>query len=378
MVASISARGNAKAALAYYDHLRQDDYYTHEGEPPGRWAGGAAARLSLKGPVTQSEFDAALNGFDPKTGERLVQRGGQAQSHAAGWDMTFSAPKSVSVLWALSEPDGRAAIEAAQRTAVMAATRHLEKEAAWSRRGQGGKFREQAACLLVAQFDHHTSRELDPQLHTHCFVFNMAPRKDGSWGAIVSRELYKTQKQAGSVYRNALARELEQQGHRLEREGDIFRVAAVPKHVERAFSKRRQAIENAASTHGYNTAKGMELAALRTRRAKENAKLSGLLNAWRSEASAMHFQLSATISRHHRAAAAQQWPERQSPTAALKQPENSIASHRLGVPIRAITSASTARLGAGVNLFLQNLRQPSGSAGIKLKLRHKDRDDERD
>ena len=62
--------------------------------------------------------------------------------------------------------------------------------------------------LLMATFDHHTSRELDPQLHTHVFIFNLAPRKDGTWGAIVSRELDKAQRRAGVEYRAALAREL--------------------------------------------------------------------------------------------------------------------------------------------------------------------------
>ena len=68
--------------------------------------------------------------------------------------------------------------------------------------------REPTAGLLMATFDHHTSRELDPQLHTHVFIFNLAPRKDGTWGAIVSRELYKAQRRAGVEYRAALTREL--------------------------------------------------------------------------------------------------------------------------------------------------------------------------
>ena len=107
MVASISARGGVDAALGYYEHLGQDDYYMREGEPPGWWAGEGAARLSLSGPVTRSEFEAALRGVDPKTGERLAALGGKHQHHAAGWDVTFSAPKSVSVQWALSEPGDR-------------------------------------------------------------------------------------------------------------------------------------------------------------------------------------------------------------------------------------------------------------------------------
>nr|WP_315803024.1 relaxase domain-containing protein [Bradyrhizobium sp. SZCCHNS3002] len=72
MVASISTRGNAASASRDYSHLQRDDYYSRDGEPPGRWTGKATERLSLNGPVTQTEFDAALRGIDPKTGERLA------------------------------------------------------------------------------------------------------------------------------------------------------------------------------------------------------------------------------------------------------------------------------------------------------------------
>jgi conjugative relaxase-like TrwC/TraI family protein len=99
--------------------------------------------------------------------------------------MTFSAPKSVSVLWALSEPRDREAIESAHCLGVATALRHLEQAAAWARRGKGGAIRERTAGLLMAAFDHHTSRALDPQLHTHAFVFNLAPRQDGTWGALL-------------------------------------------------------------------------------------------------------------------------------------------------------------------------------------------------
>src|SRR6266700_2186209 len=205
--------------------------------------------------------------------------------------MTFSAPKSVSVLWALSEGHDREGIEQAHRSAMLAATAHLEATAGWARRGRGGATRERTAGLLMAQFDHHTSRESDPQLHTHAFIFNLAPRRDGSWGAIVSHELYKAQKEAGATYRRALASGLERQGIRLERQNDTFRVAAIPRDVERAFSKRRQAIEEAARIHGYSTAKGMELATLRTRRPKRDARLGDLIKHWQAEAKALGFEL---------------------------------------------------------------------------------------
>ena len=291
MVATISARGGAKAALAYYSHLGTDNYYTRDGEPPGRWTGRGADQLSLEGPVTRHEFEAALKGIDPKTGAQLVARGGRENTHSAGWDMTFSAPKSVSVLWALSPEGERQIIEEAQRKAVLKATKYLEQDAAWARRGKGGRVRERTAGLLTAQFDHHTSRDLDPQLHTHVFVFNLAPRQDGSWGAIVSKELYLAQKEAGLEYRNELANALEREGFALERTAGNFRVAAIPRDLEQAFSKRRQAIEEAAKTHGYSTPRGMELATLRTRRAKGKTETRELFSVWREEAKALGFEL---------------------------------------------------------------------------------------
>lgn len=320
MVASISARGGIQASLGYYGHLGQDDYYTRGSEPPGRWAGEGAARLSLDGPVIRSEFEAALNGIDPKTGDRLTPLGGRHQNHAAGWDVTFSAPKSVSVLWALSDPDKRSAVENAQRMAVATATRHLEQTAAFARRGKGGAIREPTAGLLLAKFDHHTSRDLDPQLHTHVFVFNLAPRKDGTWGAIVSRELYKAQKQAGTVYRAALAAELERQGHTIERSDDSFRVAEIPRDVERAFSKRRQAIEVAAEAHGYRSPKGMEMAALRTRQPKRSIGRDALFDTWRAEARALGFERKSAhrLPNGARAAAAERMPDAGISTATSK------------------------------------------------------------
>jgi conjugative relaxase-like TrwC/TraI family protein len=371
MVASISARGNAASASRYYGHLQRDDYYRRDGEPPGRWAGKGAERLSLNGPVTQTEFDAALRGIDPKTGERLAQLGGRGREHSAGWDMTFSAPKSVSVLWALSEAPERQMIAQAHRSAVLAASARLEAIAGWARRGRAGATREQTAGLLMAQFDHHTSRDSDPQLHTHTFIFNLAPRRDGSWGAIVSRELYKSQKQAGATYRETLASELERQGIRLERQKDTFRVAAIPRDVERAFSKRRQAIEQAAKVHGYNTPKGMELATLRTRRPKQDAKLSELTSHWQAEAKALGFDLArsrnhmhATSGRSHTELRRERGHAR-SPVAQLSAPTGLAAS-------QPNQHQSAAQLGSRLGQVLRTLDQPAGMSGVKIKLRYRE------
>ncbi|MCA8905802.1 MAG: relaxase domain-containing protein [Hyphomonas sp.] len=290
MVASISARKSVGAAVAYFKHMAQDEYYTGKGEAEadGEWDGRGAERLALEGPVSKADFEAALNGLDPRTGTRLTQIG---RSHAPGWDMTFSAPKSVSVTWALSSPAERVRIEAAHRAAVRAATTHLEEHHAFTRRGKGGAIREPVAGLTIARFHHHTSRDLDPQLHTHAFVFNLAPRRDGSWGSLVSRDLYKAQKEAGAVYREHLANQLERDGHAVERRSTSFLLKAIPREIERAFSKRRQAIEQAAETHGYRTPKGMEMAALRTRQAKRPREREALFQAWQAEAKSLGFDL---------------------------------------------------------------------------------------
>ena len=207
MVASISARKSVGAAVSYFKHMAHDEYYTGkaeiEAEADGEWDGRGAERLALEGPVSKAEFEAALNGIDPMTGERLTQIG---KSHAPGWDMTFSAPKSVSVMWALSPPADRKTIEAAHRLAVHAATTHLEDHHAFTRRGKGG-------------------------------------------------------------------------------------AKAIPRDIERAFSKRRQAIEQAADTYGYRTPKGMELAALRTRQAKRPRERAALFQAWQAEARMLGFDV---------------------------------------------------------------------------------------
>lgn len=360
MVASISARKSVAAAVSYFKHMAADEYYTGKGgqqpeaEADGEWAGRGAERLALEGPVSKADFEAMLSGRDPKTGARLTLSG---KSHAPGWDMTFSAPKSVSVMWALAPEADRKAIEAAHRGAVHAATTHLEDTHAFTRRGKGGAVREPVAGLTIARFHHHTSRDLDPQLHTHAFIFNSAPRRDGSWGSLVSRDLYKAQKEAGAVYRAHLALELERGGHAVDRYGTTFRLTAIPRDIERAFSKRRQAIEQAADTYGYRSPKGMEQAALRTRQAKRPAQRTALLEAWKQEARALGFDLAKA-----RLQAARGPVRGQAVNAAARTPSAHSPAQRL---------ASVQRL---LNTIAQNAQTSSAMQGIKANLRQKETD----
>jgi TrwC relaxase len=218
------------------------------------------------------------------------------------------------------------------------------------------------------------------QYGTHSFIFNLAPRRDGSWGAILSRELYKAQKAAGATYRHALASELERRGIRLERQNDTFRVAAIPRDVERAFSKRRQAIEEAARVHGYSTPKGMELATLRTRRPKRDAKLGDLIKHWQTEARAIGFELGQSRQHTRTAAASNNGPSRPRPSAGRHNAPSPTPS--ASAP-SAVTAAAThgdqqraTQLGSRLGRALRALDQQAGMSGVRIKLRYREREQE--
>jgi hypothetical protein len=212
------------------------------------------------------------------------------------------------------------------------------------------------------------------QYGTHSFIFNLAPRRDGSWGAIVSRGLYRAQKQAGATYRHVLASQLERQGIRLERQNDTFRVATIPRDVERAFSKRRQAIEEAARVHGYSTPKGMELATLRTRRPKRDAKLGNLIKHWQAEARALGFELGQ--SRQHvqtmvaSSSRSAGWQNASSPLRTAPAPSAAAAAATITEQQRA------AQLGSRLGQAIRALDQPAGMSGVRIKVRYRERERE--
>ena len=125
-----------------------------------------------------------------------------------GYDLTFSAPKSVSALWALGDADTVAQVRRAHRSAVRAALGYLETHAAWSRRGKDGVEQVPTGGFAAALFDHRTSRAGDPQLHTHVLVLNKVLCADGAWRTVDGREVFAHKKAAGAVYQAALRAEL--------------------------------------------------------------------------------------------------------------------------------------------------------------------------
>lgn len=292
---SISGRGSATAAEKYYDHLAQnDDYYLKGEEPPGQWQGKGAADLGLAGAVSREDFAAALRGYKPGIGskepqEALVQNAGD--KHMAGWDLTFSAPKSVSVLWALApDKESRNAIAAAHDAAVTEALGFIEEHASFTRRGKAGEIQEGVKGLLISSFQHGTSREQDPQLHTHSFVHNVAPREDGTWGSVDGRHFYRWKMAAGAYYRAALAEKMQDLGFDVRRDSKSFAVVGVSEKVEQHFSKRRAQIEEVLERIGANGAQASAAVALKTRKAKTAEDRAALRERWQHEAGELGFQ----------------------------------------------------------------------------------------
>ena len=218
--------------------------------------------------------------------------------------------------------------------------------------------------MRVDRATEHTSRELDPQLHTHIFIFNLAPRKDGTWGAIISHELYKAQKRAGAEYRAALVNELERAGYVVERSADSFRMAAIPCHVERAFSKRRQAIETAAAVHGYRSPKGMELAALRRRQAKRDVPRDALIDAWRAEARDLGFEV-----KREAAGATARSSIRPVATSVI---DRHTAAGAIWPPSVARRDAQVAHAAGKMAGALQAMNQPASMPGLAVNLRRRE------
>lgn len=289
---SASALGAASGAKANYcqsnasTEAKIEGYY--QKDAPGVWHGASlkAFGIEVGDRVTNEQFAALTRGIDPNTGEALVQ--GAGDEHRAGWDLTFSTPKSVSAVWAVGNDADRQAIERAHDAAVQAAMAHLSEQAAYARRGKGGSEQEQLGGLISAQYLHTTTRELDPDLHTHSLVLNLAQRNDGTWGGIESKHLYAWKMAGGAIYRAQLAEEMEKLGFKIEKDRDYFKIAGVPNSLCGEWSKRREQIEAALAEAGTSGAKASEIAALGSRKAKVADQDPVALRARWSEEAAAH------------------------------------------------------------------------------------------
>jgi conjugative relaxase-like TrwC/TraI family protein len=193
------------AAAKEDGHGRVEDYYLPIGEAAGEWWGAGAEAFGLAGPGTREQMAALLDGRDPRTAERLGQR--PRPDGVRAFDLTFSAPKTASVLLGLLGGDAERAGLAAHDAAVKAALSVLE-ERATTRGGKDGVQRLDASGFTVLLVRHRTSRALDPQLHTHALVFAKVQGPDGRWRALDARVVFRAQRTFGAVYQSALRSEL--------------------------------------------------------------------------------------------------------------------------------------------------------------------------
>lgn len=268
-------------AVDYYLDLRKEDYYLSGLDKVGRWFGSGAERLGLGEVVERKVFSRLLNGLSPDGREALVQNAGQPHRQTC-WDMTFNAPKSVSVLWALSDYSARKLLEQAHQQAVQTALRLAEQVAGITRRGKGGKIQEQAS-LVWAVFQEGTSRAQDPHLHTHAVLCNLGLRFDGTTGSIATQDLFRWKMGLGAVYQAQLAKNLQQSHHiSIEPNRAAFRIREVPETLCREFSKRRKAIETAMASRGEKGALAAKTAAKETRPHKEDVPPAELFSRWHS------------------------------------------------------------------------------------------------
>jgi len=181
-----------------------EEYYAADREAPGHWIGASEQLVGLHGEVFGDDLRAVLEGRDPATGLMLVS----SRRTRPGFDLCFSAPKSMSLLFAFGDSEIRRAVLGAHDSAVRAALDYLEREACWVRRGHAGVHRLRADGFAAAAFRHRTSRAGDPQLHTHVVVANMARGEDARWSALHSHALYDAAQTAGYLYQAHLRHEI--------------------------------------------------------------------------------------------------------------------------------------------------------------------------
>jgi conjugative relaxase-like TrwC/TraI family protein len=280
----VLTRQDIGRAANYYEDAA-DDYYAKEGTA-AEWQGSGAELLSLSGPVDKDRFKELLAG---RIGPGVrVSRGSTRDDmkERIGIDLTFSAPKSVSVQ-ALVSGDGR--VVQAHDRAVTAALRIAEEKAMARQKVRGKAQVERTNNLTIAKFRHETSRERDPQLHTHAVVMNLTRRADGEWRALKNDDIVKSVKALGAVYRAELAAELQRIGYQIRHErGGTFELAHISRAQLAEFSRRAAQIEKSLEAQGLTreqaTGDQKQIVALQTRARKGAVDREAVFRDWQDRA----------------------------------------------------------------------------------------------
>lgn len=290
--------GNAGGAASYYG---RDDYYvTGEAGAPGiEWGGQGAAALGLSGLASTDDFRAVLEGRNPDPdGPALTSASGK-EKHHAGWDFTFTVPKSVSLAIVAAERADPALAERLQSAVLSANTammKYLEDNHAVTRvRGEGGAIREvQTGNLVYASVLHRTTRGGDPHFHVHNPTANATRNPEtGQWGALETRHMYKWQKVASQVGARELQAALMKEGFNIERHGELkWEIAGANPKLLTEFSQRSTEIEAgaqklSAERGGEITLHQRNMVQKQTRKNKEAHDRDALAEAWQSRAAAL-------------------------------------------------------------------------------------------
>jgi conjugative relaxase-like TrwC/TraI family protein len=279
---------------------QQLEYYTARGESPGRWNGPGAEVLGVRGEVIDTDFAAVLAGTHPRTGEELGKH--WRRQSVVAFDVTVSAPKDVSILYALGDERTRSTILRIHGEGVQAAAEYLQANAGWARRYNADIKTTEAvrAKLVMPEFVHRTARPVtdpttgtvtvDPQLHTHITVPTWVQRPDGSWSQLHSEPLYQHAAAAGAIaqaeWRDRLVREL---GVSTVVDGKgCFSIVGITVAQRREFSRRSLQIDAAASAYDVTTRSGREVVTLDTREGKhEVAATEDLFARWHERAASV-------------------------------------------------------------------------------------------
>jgi Ti-type conjugative transfer relaxase TraA len=287
--------------IDYYLKMTEKDYYLDSGEPPGQWYC-KDARFGLSGIVGESEITNIYRGFSPNGKIKLVKNAGD-EKRVCGWDLTFSAPKSVSVAWACSGRKIQHHIEKFQSASTHVGLDYMQEVALILRRGKAGHIHERAS-MVCSIFEHSTSRDLDPQLHTHALIMNVSFGENGQTYALDSTLLFRQKKAAGALYRVQYAYLLEKHlGIRTKRQKSWFEIDGVPENLSKNLSKRREAILKALADVGIYSAKAAQIATLSTRQQKQFINRSELFEKTRAVAKKFNFgprQVRSLVNRMHR------------------------------------------------------------------------------
>ncbi len=290
---------NVRSPSAAASYFAADNYYTGaDADRSGTWVGKGAERLGLEGRVSAEQFDALLRGELPGG----IQVGNAGQAHRPGTDLTFSLPKSWSLL-ALVGGDQR--IIDAYREAVIETLRWAEKNAAQTRMGsQAGYGKVATDNLTIGLFQHDTNRNQEPNLHFHAVVANVTQGSDGKWRALRNDKLWSFNTLLNSMTMARFRLAVEKMGFEAGPVGKHgnFEAAGIAREQVMAFSTRRE--EVLAARRGSGLEAGI-VATLETRKGKEPVRdREGLLASWRQRAEEVGLDLGGLIDASQMRAAA--------------------------------------------------------------------------